>query len=478
MKGLQASAWRPRSGPKATVLLAVLAWGAAACGAPPAADAGKPATPVPVRPASEVTQRSSGPGLTITRAMRTYYLPRPTGAGQEDSPTEYQFFLQATGKTPGGDPVAVRGVKVAFDLSAFNGRAKVGWVNKGYGCVRSGGQLTCSIGDVELGAGFTPFTVDVLPDAPKGPAGPMNITVTSDNAPTVRRTTDIVVGAPRLTARQDKPLTGVKPGSEVPLTPAFGNRGDTDVDDDVLVKVVATEATLRPQYRNCRYDKAVAPTRAECTFPGPLRGGTAYETAGPLTAVADATAMHGKLSYTVYRAHDRFDEGFSDAHPLPPSAVRGTGAPLGLRPVDGSGDAFQTSAHWKAEMAGGALAFDTDQIHDVQAVGFAIKGKAGEVVETDVPWPRNFGDGPVRVTLPEGVSMAPAHPEDHPSEMTFCQPADGGASCSWGPYGTTLVVRIDKRVDGARGTVSAPSDPVVDPNQENNSAPVTVEYTD
>ncbi|MFF2810498.1 hypothetical protein ACFVT2_25670 [Streptomyces sp. NPDC058000] len=477
MKSSRVSVRRPRPGPKAAVLLAGLALGAAACGAPPAADAGKPA-PVPVRQASETTQRTSEPGLAITRAMRTYYLPRPTGTGQEDSPTEYQFFLQATGKTPGGDPVAVRGVKVAFDLSAFNGRAKVGGVNKGYGCVRSGDQLTCSIGDVELGAGFTPFTLDVLPDAPKGPAGPMAITVSSANAPTVRRTAQIVVGAPVLTARQNKPLTDVKPGSEVPLTPAFGNRGDTDVADDVLVKVVATEATLRPQYRNCRYDKAVAPTRAECTFPGPLKAGTAYETAGQLTGVADATAMHGKLGYSVYRAHDRYDEGFADAHPLPPSAVRGTGAPLGLKPVDGSGDGFATSAHWKAEMAGGELAFDTDQIHDVQAVGFAIKGRVGEVVEVGVPWPRNFGDGDVRVTLPEGVSAVRVNPEDHPSEMTFCRPADGGASCPWGAYGTTLVVRIDKRVDGARGTVSAPSDPVVDPNQENNSAPVTVEYTD
>ncbi|PJN41253.1 hypothetical protein CG747_09550 [Streptomyces sp. CB02959] len=130
-------------------------------------------------------------------------------------------------------------------------------------------------------------------------------------------------------------------------------------------------------------------------------------------------------------------------------------------------------------MAKGELAFDTDQIHDVQAVGFAIKGKVGQVVEVDVPWPRNFGaGGDVRVALPEGVSTAPAHPEDHPSEMTFCRPVDGGASCPWGQYGTTLVVRIDKRVDGARGTVSAPSDPAVDPHQENNSAPVTVEYTD
>ncbi|MCK7623570.1 hypothetical protein MUU72_10770 [Streptomyces sp. RS10V-4] len=486
MNGLRASVRRPRPGPKAAALWGVLVLGAVACGAPPATAEAKPA-PVPVRqvsgtaPRPAATQpsaaRSSGPGLEITHALRTYYLPRPTGSGPADHPTEYQFFLQATGAAPGKDPAVVKDVKVAFDLSAFRGKAKVGWVNKPWGCARSGDRLTCSIGDVELGAGFTPFQVDALPDAPKGPAGPMEITVTSANAPTVRRTAAVVIGAPRLTARQDKPLTGVPQGSEVRLTPAFGNQGDTDVDDDVLVKIVATDATLRPEYRNCRYDKPVAPTRAECTFPGPLRAGTAYETAGPLTGVVGADAMHGDLTYTVYRAHDRWDEGFSDAHILPPSAVRGTGAALGLRPVDGSGDDFRTSGNWNAELASGKVAFDTDRINDVQAVPFTIKGAVGAQVEVTVPWPRNYGEGDVRVVLPEGVRAVRVDPQDRPSEMTFCEPADGGARCPWGQYGTTLTVRIDKRVDGARGTVFAPSDPRTDPDQENNSAPVTVEYT-
>ncbi|MEE6268135.1 hypothetical protein ACFCXR_04805 [Streptomyces noursei] len=466
----------------AVALLVVLAPGMAACGEQRSPGAGKEVTTPATAGAHSSpagVKHPQGTKLEITAAMRTYYLPRPTGSDANDEPTEYQVNLQSTGWT-GAKPSVVKDVKAHFDLSVFKDIATVRWINQGNRhpdtCVRSGDELTCDLKDVELGASFSPFAVSVLPGAPKGPAGALHITVTSANAPTVRRTTDIVVGAPRLTARQDKPLTGVKPGSEVPLTPAFGNKGDTDVDDDILVTVRATEATLRPQYRNCRYDKPVAPTKAECTFPGPLRVGAAYETDGPLTAVADATAMHGKLTYAVYRAHDRLDARYPGEQ-LPATAVRGTGAPLGLRPIDGSGAEFATSAHWKAEMAGGDLAFDTDQIHDVQAVGFAIKGKVGEVVEVDVPWPRNLGEGDVRVTLPEGVSPAPVNPEEHPSEMTFCRPADGGASCSWGPHGTTLVVRIDERVDGARGTVSAPSDPAADPNQENNSAPVTVEYT-
>ncbi len=41
---------------------------------------------------------------------------------------------------------------------------------------------------------------------------------------------------------------------------------------------------------------------------------------------------------------------------------------------------------------------------------------------------------------------------------------------------TYLRARIDKRVPGAQGSVSADSDPAIDPNQENNTAPVKVEY--
>jgi hypothetical protein len=37
-------------------------------------------------------------------------------------------------------------------------------------------------------------------------------------------------------------------------------------------------------------------------------------------------------------------------------------------------------------------------------------------------------------------------------------------------------VRIDKRVEGARGSVTVPPGPAADPDQDNNTAPVTVEY--
>ncbi|MFD7668396.1 hypothetical protein [Streptomyces sp. NPDC059788] len=305
----------------------------------------------------------------------------------------------------------------------------------------------------------------------------MKVTVTSANAPTVRHTTHIVMGAPVLTARQDKPLTGVEPGSELRVTPAFGNKGDTAIGDSFIVELWTEEATLRRQYSNCRYDKAVSPTRAQCELPGPLPVGAAYETDGPLTAVVDETAMYGKVYTTVLRAHDPLNNTL-----LPASAPRGTGGPLGVRPVDGSGDDFIPSGYGKAEMAGGELSFSTNQINDVQAIGFTIKGKVGKVFDTQVPYPRNYDGGVLRLKLPEGVTLVPVKPENHPSEVSYCEYADqehGLAHCSGRlDGGAWLRARIDKRVPGAQGGISASSDPEIDPNQENNTAPVKVEYLD
>ncbi|MEU6965280.1 hypothetical protein [Streptomyces chrestomyceticus] len=429
------------------------------------------ATPV----AAAGGRQAAGAQLTAEHIMNTYYIPRYRASAPDAGPTEYRIGLKATGRAANGKPLTVKNVKVTIDLAALKGKARVAWENTGSHCKRSGSVMTCALGDIQQGALFTPFNLLPEPNAALGPAGDMNITVTSTNAPTVRHTTHVVMGAPVLTARQSKPLTEVQPGSELRVTPAFGNKGDTAIDDSFLVLLTAEEATLRTQYGNCRYDKAVAPTKALCELPGPLPAGAAVETDGPLTAVVDKTAMYGKVHYTVLRAHDPLDNTL-----LPASSPRGTGGPLGVRPVDGGGDDFTPSAYWKAEMAGGTLDFSTNQINDLQAVGFTIKGKIGQVVDTQVPYPRNFKGELIRVKLPAGVSLVPIKEGDHPSEDSYCgyAPQGNGLVHCYGTLdrNTYLRARIDKRVPGAQGSVSADSDPAIDPNQENNTAPVKVEY--
>ncbi|GAA2657969.1 hypothetical protein [Streptomyces lunalinharesii] len=64
--------------------------------------------------------------------------------------------------------------------------------------------------------------------------------------------------------------------------------------------------------------------------------------------------------------------------------------------------------------------------------------------------------------------------------MSFCGSVDGVAECAPAMTGDapSMLVRIDERVDGAQGTVTATSAPKVETNQENNTAPVKGEYND
>lgn len=420
--------------------------------------------------------------LKLRSALNVFYLPRYSPPAKAPFAPEYTIDLEALEASPGQNRAPVENVRVSFDLSAFKGKAEIYGVHKGYGCARSGFHVDCALGDIKLGEGavFLPFYVKPEPGTAPGPAGALAMTVRSANAPTIRHTTRLIVGSPSLTARQNYPQrTGVRPGGEIALTPAFGNKGDTAVQDGISLRVTAHEATLLPRYRNCRYNKATGATLAWCDFPGPLPAGAAYQTNTPVTAVADRTARSGDVSFSVWRTVDA-----DYLSRLPASAPHGSGAPLRLRPVDGSG--FTGRETGPSESAGGGLAFESTQLNDVEAVGFAIKGRVGQVTDITVPYPRGNGwtrpngTGELRVTLPEGVALIDVPPESHSGDIPYCYPdpqQEHRAVCPGPePPGTVMRVRIDKRVDGARGKVTAHSDPRIDPNQANNTAPVTVQY--
>ncbi|GHD87350.1 hypothetical protein [Streptomyces naganishii] len=413
--------------------------------------------------------------LQLRSALHFFYLPRYSAPAGAPFAPEYRIVLHAPEQ-------AVRKVAVSFDLSVFKGKADVYGVPKGYGCVRSGFHVNCALGDVRTGESpdFLPFHVKPKPDTAPGPAGAVTVTVRSANAPTIRHTTQVIVGSPYLTSRQDfRRITGVRPGGPVSITPAFGNKGDTGVTGGITLMLSTDEATLPLRYRNCRYDKAVGATRAQCDLPGPLPAGAAFETAGPVTAVADRTAKSGTVDYGVWRTAD-----LDPLSRLPASAPRGTGEPLRLRPVDGG--AFTGILARRSESAGARVEFDTTGKYDVEAVGFTIEGGVGQVVDTQVPYPRGYGWGAgggyddLWVTLPEGVSLVEVDPESHSGDFLYCRPGPrrGGPVACPGPEagGTLLRVRIDRRVQGARGSVTAPSDRAVDPDQSDNTAPVAVRY--
>ncbi|MFF0625736.1 hypothetical protein [Streptomyces sp. NPDC004296] len=384
--------------------------------------------------------------------------------------------LTASAASPGKGSVRVRNIKVTVDLSAVKS-VTIDTMMKEQGCKRSGDLVTCTPKDMASGESANLWLFNMLEwqNAAKGPAGSMKVTVTSDNAPTIHFTTQLVIGSPRLTARENlHPASGpIEPGSDLEVRPAFGNEGETDVDGDLNVAVkVQGQATLRREYSNCRYDKADAPKKALCTIPGPLRAGAAYETDRPFTAAIDKTGSQGKITATLYPAPNTPTRDL-----LPDSAPRGTGAPLGFRPTDGSG--FRTFAK---ELAFGDMQFRTTRMYDRQVNGFAIKGKVGQTTEIGVMDAGGYLDGDSYVTLPEGVSLI-AHQEGEASEMLFCEYTDEKNRKVLCPAPNNplpvLRVRIDKRVEGAQGTISVKPDPEhPDPDLTNNTAPITVEYVD
>ncbi|MEU7058683.1 hypothetical protein [Streptomyces sp. NPDC046197] len=474
----------------AAALVAALVWGTAALatggthgprgadgahGTHAAATTSRRWTPTP----TAAPAVSAEGGLELRSAPNVFYLPRYNPRGKQQYAPEYTVVLKAAPASTGGGQGAVRKVEVALDLSAFAGKAEISFLNKAYNCVRSGFRVNCALGDLRPGQEprFAPFSVTPSRGAAAlGPAGTIRMTVRAAGTPTIRHTTRLVVGTPDLTARQDyKRLTNARPGDEMPLTPAFGNKGDIGIEGGISVLVTAEESTLVPRYGNCRYDKATGATRAQCDFPGPLPAGAAYETDGPVTAVVGQAARTGSVFYTVARTID-----IDVLAELPESAPHGSGAPLRLRPVDGG--AFTGDGGAPGERAiGGAVTFETTRNNDLEAVGFTIKGKVGWTFDVVVPYPKGTGwDGTMWVTPPEGVSVIDVPPGDHESDIPYCSPplTKGGPAACHGPTppGTVMRVHIDKCVEGAHGSVKVTSDPTTDPNQDDNSAPVTMEY--
>ncbi|MFB1048943.1 hypothetical protein [Streptomyces chrestomyceticus] len=127
---------------------------------------------------------AGGPGLRLAGMTDTYSIR------QGDGPAGYRITLQAR------EPHVVKDVTVRIDLSALAGRADVTWADEGHRCALAGRIMTCVLGDVERGVTFTPFTLTPRQGTAPGPAGAMTTTVTSADAPTVRHTTQVVIGAP------------------------------------------------------------------------------------------------------------------------------------------------------------------------------------------------------------------------------------------------------------------------------------------
>ncbi|MEV5598015.1 hypothetical protein [Streptomyces sp. NPDC052496] len=423
-------------------------------------------------------QSQSQSQIRVMHASQAYYLPLDSSVRPPDF--SYSF---AAGGSGSDEERTLKDVKAVIDASDLKGKAELQTHNSS--CTLADYVATCSLGDFYQRTDLAPFTLKPAAGAKKGETGAVRLTVTSSNAPAVHHTTRFVVGAPKLTARQFKPLDQVAPGAEISFRPAFGNSGEVPLDEGVSLQVTASGATLEARYGNCRYDRLDAPTIAQCDFPKGLPVGAAREVADAFKAKVGKTAMGGSIGVYLWGVGSPPEYLGLDA-----KAPHGTGAPLTLRSADGSGFGAD-SAH---------LEFRTTQTSDRKAVGFTIKGKVGHVVTTQVPFPVTAGPGTaggaapraasasagdqMRLTLPEGTTLVPLGPDEQ-DEALYCAYDKGGerdrkAVCPFGPdgFGTKLRVRIDKRVEGARGSITVPYDPATDPDEKNNTAPILMAYTD
>ncbi|SHL05973.1 hypothetical protein [Streptomyces yunnanensis] len=443
--------------------------------------------------AERADKLSPGVELAFQDTPRTFYF-RTLDASEDPmswglSPEPYTVTLGASRRSPGREPAKAEHIKVTVDLSdAKSVAVSLDAVDRSEGCKWSGALVTCTAKDGESGKlkdiasgdydSVAHFHMSPKDHAEKGPAGSLKITVASSNAPTIHQTTQLVIGAPRLTARDARDLWDpapdrIEPGSELKLRPAFGNKGKVDVEGDLNVVVEAKgQATLHRQYSNCRYDRADAPKKAMCTIPGPLPVGAAYETDRPFTLAIAKTGSEGRITSTVYPAPNTPNHDL-----LPDSAPRGTGALLGFRPTDGS-----DFKEFEGELASGEVRFGTTRRYDRQVNGFAIKGKVGQTKEIGVMDEGGYLEGTSYLTLPEGVSLI-GHQEGEAGELLFCEYTDEKNRKVVCPAPNNplpvLRVHIDKRVDGAQGTISVKPDPEhPDPDLTNNTAPITMEYID
>jgi len=414
---------------------------------------------------------ADSPGQVTIRVMadpQTYFVP---SHGDTAYNPAFDVALASGTTDSAGGELDIKGATAVFDLSALKG-VDVALASGGPGCTLKDLVATCPLGDFYQRSELAPVTLTARAGTAVGDAGALTMTVTADNAPTVTRTTQVIVGRPRFSVLPG--ASGTLTGGSAGVAPAFGNRGDVAVTQGVTVWVSGSSSTTR-EFSNCRYGKADRPTVAECDLTVTLEPGQAFRTDGQFTFTAAPGATGLTVDYDVWPTGNPPEW----ATPLPDDAPHGTGGKLSLTATDEKALVAGTgySAHYTAP--GGDKT-------DYAATPFTITGKVGQTLDVQVPYPtENRDQGPTRVkdpqrvTMPEGTHAVMPGPGEE-SEAAYCAPLSGRTvSCPFGPdgFGQILRVHIDKKVAGASGTIEVVPPAGVDDNPANNTARITLVVT-
>ncbi|MFJ6216830.1 hypothetical protein ACIQGZ_26400 [Streptomyces sp. NPDC092296] len=405
-------------------------------------------------PAASAT---TAPTLQL-KAPKTYYADVPaTGK----APARFELELNLA-QVPDEKPIA-KDVVVTVDAGALAGKVQL---KAGGGCTAAGLVFTCDVGSVDGLIPLIPFTIRQAAGATIGEGGTLSYTASSANAGTVTGSTRVVIGGPQLIPRVHPAVKDLAPGARFPLTPAVENTGNLPA-TGVGVLLYGTDGLrLARKYDNCRYIGADTPqnnAHAVCTFPDvTVAPGTAYEFADALSYGADPQLMYGSIDYLAWALDGPAPAGYDSGS----YSVTGTGPALTLKPTAAEGFAS----------TGGSVDVTTGQHADYQALGGVIRGRVGQQVQLRLgvrnngPGSMQLGDragsgsGTMVVEVPAGVTVLsiPFPGEDDPWACTPRAKAARTYSCeiddtfyAGDDFDLTFVVRIDKAVKGARGSVTA-----------------------
>ncbi|RDG39936.1 hypothetical protein [Streptomyces corynorhini] len=281
------------------------------------------------------------------------------------------------------------------------------------------------------------------------------------------------------------PIDGVKPGGDVEVPATFTNTGSAALNKVYLSYSVTRGLSHTELPANClryeipSYDEAPSRSEAVCEFEQTVEPGVVYAPEKTLTLKAAGHILYDRLRVVVGTEFTGPDENASDP-------VRGTAAAVKL--VERPDDTPATGGGEDADAAD--IAVNADNTADFQVSGAELRGAVGDTVDLKVKFTnagpgwvlRDLGVAPVEVLvdLPEGTTVT--------KDNGYCDRRTGGGySCgtsqSWVTEGGgetyTFKVRIDKKVDGAKGSVAlgGPARPY-DKVPSNDKADITLDVTD
>ncbi|MFJ3656743.1 hypothetical protein ACIPPR_25975 [Streptomyces nigra] len=294
--------------------------------------------------------------------------------------------------------------------------------------------------------------------------------------------------APGLVLEKSAPIDGVRPGGTFTVPGRFWYTGTEALDKVWMTYTVSHGLSLSEVPSNCRafktwgYDEIPTGAMALCEFDQQVEPGVTYAPEGGLRIGAMDRALYERLvvSVTDYEAYPG-DEATSG--PMP-----GTGPALKLVeqpdvPAQEPGTPVDENAHFQR------IPVTAKNTADFQALGGALKGRVGETVELKAgfrnagpAWVQVYRDGvplaEVEVKLPAGTTATKYPNCEKVAARTYRCPLDLPWADENQDYARTFKVRIDKAVDGAKGSVALVGKlGEWDTEHGNDKAPITLQVT-